>query len=35
MSREEREAMLEYEKEHYGRVLERDVNGDPIDKKYR
>ncbi len=31
MSDAEEESMHEYEKERYGRVLERDVNGDPVD----
>lgn len=30
MSKEEEEWMKNHEKERFGRVLERDVNGDPI-----
>jgi len=29
-TREEREWMRKFEEENFGRVLERDVNGDPI-----
>ncbi len=32
MSPEEEAAMHDYEKERFGHVLERDVNGDPVDE---